>query len=200
MVCDLHVFLAPHLFTFPGGSIGAGLFVGSGNALSNGGPASLLLDFFIIGVMIFNVIYALGELAIMYLISGGFYTYSTRFIDPSRGFAMGWNSVFQWAIVLPLEITVAALNIDFWTTEVNVTVWITLFLVVIVIINIFGVLGYGEEEFWSSALKLAAIVIFLVIGLVLVLGGDPSNGIYDKYWGARLWYDPSAFRNGFKGF
>ena len=44
----------------------------------------------------FNVVYALGEMAMLYPISGGFYTYSVRFIDPSWGFAMGWNYVFQW--------------------------------------------------------------------------------------------------------
>jgi yeast amino acid transporter len=71
-----------------GGSIGAGFFVGSGSALSTGGPASLLIDFVIIGIMMFNVVYALGEMAVMYPVSGGFYTYSTRFIDPSWGFAM----------------------------------------------------------------------------------------------------------------
>jgi amino acid transporter len=38
-----------------GGSIGAGFFVGSGSALSTGGPASLLIDFIIIGIMMFNV-------------------------------------------------------------------------------------------------------------------------------------------------
>lgn len=47
----------------------------------------------------FNVVYALGELAIMYPVSGGFYTYSVRFIDPSWGFAMGWNYVFQWVSI-----------------------------------------------------------------------------------------------------
>lgn len=71
-----------------GGSIGAGFFVGSGSALSTGGPGSLLIDFLIIGIMMFNVVYALGEMAVMYPVSGGFYTYSTRFIDPSWGFAM----------------------------------------------------------------------------------------------------------------
>ena len=76
-----------------GGSIGAGFFVGSGSALTTGGPASLLICFSIIGVMIFNVVYALGELAVMYPVSGGFYTYSIRFIDPSWGFAMGYNYV-----------------------------------------------------------------------------------------------------------
>ena len=90
-------------------------------------------------------------------------------------------------------------------------------MVAIVIINVFGVLGFAEEEFWASILKLAAVVIFMFIGLILgecssytgmrdnfdtvstVLGGGPSNGIYSEYWGARLWYDPGAFKNGFKG-
>lgn len=78
--------------------------------------------------MMFNVVYALGELAILYPISGGFYTYSVRFIDPSWGFAMGWNYVFQWAIVLPLELVVAGLTIRFWDTDgsVHVAVWVSL--------------------------------------------------------------------------
>lgn len=150
-------------------------------------------------VMMFNVVYALGELAVMYPVSGGFYTYSTRFIDPSWGFAMGWNYVFQWAIVLPLELVVAGMTVRYWGVDINVGIWITVFLVVIIIINIFGVLGYAEEEFWASMLKLCTIVIFLIIGLVCVLGSGPSNGLYSEYWGARLWYDPGAFANGFKG-
>jgi len=183
-----------------GGSIGAGLFVGSGNALSKGGPASLLICFGLIGIMMFNVVYALGELAVMYPVSGGFYTYSTRFIDPSWGFAMGWNYVFQWAIVLPLELTVAGITVEYWNANVHIGIWITIFFLIIVLINVFGVLGYAEEEFWSSCLKLTAIVIFMIIALVLVCGGGPERGIYHEYWGARLWYDPGAFRHGFKGF
>ncbi|RII10283.1 hypothetical protein CUC08_Gglean006273 [Alternaria sp. MG1] len=185
-----------------GGSIGAGFFVGSGGALSRGGPASVLIDFSIMGVMIFNVVYALGELAVMYPVSGGFYTYSTRFIDPSWGFAMGWNYVFQWAIVLPLELLVAGLTIHYWegAQGVNVAVFITVFWVFIVLINIWGTLGYAEEEFWSSCIKLGATIVFMIIALVLVLGGGPSNGMYSEYWGARTWYDPGAFNNGFKGF
>ncbi|KAF2683292.1 amino-acid permease inda1 [Lentithecium fluviatile CBS 122367] len=183
-----------------GGSIGAGFFVGSGSALANGGPGSLLIDFLIMGVMIFNVVYALGELAVMYPISGGFYTYSTRFIDPSWGFAMGWNYVFQWAIVLPLELTVAGLTVEYWEAGVPIAVWITLFWLFIIIINAWGTLGYAEEEFWSSCLKLSATVIFMIIALVCVLGGGPDNGRYNEYWGARYWYNPGAFKNGFKGF
>ncbi|KAH7356188.1 amino acid permease-like protein [Pyrenochaeta sp. MPI-SDFR-AT-0127] len=185
-----------------GGSIGAGFFVGSGSALARGGPATLLIDFSLMGVMIFNVVYALGELAVMYPVSGGFYTYSTRFIDPSWGFAMGWNYVFQWAIVLPLELVVAGITVQYWpgAKGVSLAVFITVFWLFIVIINVFGTLGYAEEEFWSSCLKLSAVVIFMIIALILVLGGGPSSGKYSEYWGARTWYDPGAFQNGFKGF
>ena len=148
------------------------------------------------------VVYALGELAVMYPVSGGFYTYSTRFIDPSWGFAMGWNYVFQWAIVLPLELTVAGFTIDYWKPGVSVAVWITLLWLFIIFINIFGTLGYAEEEFWSSCLKLSATIIFMIIALVCVLGGGPSKGLYSEYWGARLWHVDGlpAFKNGFKGF
>ncbi|ROW06857.1 hypothetical protein VMCG_04054 [Cytospora schulzeri] len=183
-----------------GGSIGAGFYVGSGGALSTGGPGSLLIDFLLIGIMMFNVVYALGEMAVIYPVSGGFYTYSTRFIDPSWGFAMGWNYVFQWAIVLPLELTVCGLTVQYWNPNISVAVWITVFLVLIIIVNVFGTIGYAEEEFWSSCLKLAATVAFMLIALALVLGGGPATGRYGQYWGARLWHDPGAFKNGFRGF
>ena len=198
-----------------GGSIGAGFFVGSGSALTSGGPGSLFICFLITGVMIFNVVYALGELAVMYPVSGGFYTYSVRFIDPSWGFAMGWNyvsgfsylqshanacQVLQWAIVLPLELTVCSFTVQYWNKDISVAVWITIFWVFIIIVNVFGTLGYAEEEFVSSCFKLAATVIFMIVAVVLICGGGPSGGLYDEYWGARLWYDPGAFQNGFRGF
>ncbi|KAM0252858.1 hypothetical protein ACHAQJ_007487 [Trichoderma viride] len=183
-----------------GGSIGAGFFVGSGGALSKGGPASVLICFLLIGFMVFNVVFALGELAIMYPVSGGFYTYATRFIDPSFGFAVGWNYFFLWVVVLPLELTVCGLVIQYWNQDISVGVWITIFWVAIILINIFGSIGYAEEEFWSAVIKLSATVIFMIISFVLVLGGGPSRGKFSSYVGAHYWYDPGAFRNGFRGF
>ena len=112
---------------------------------------------------------------------------------------MGYNYVFQWAIVLPLELVVAGLTVNYWGADVNVAVWITVFLIAIIIINIFGVLGYAEEEFWVAILKLGTVIVFMIMALIFVLGGGPSNGWYDEYWGARLWYQPGALADGFKG-
>jgi yeast amino acid transporter len=71
--------------------IGTGLFVTSGAALSNGGAASLVIAFIIIGVLMFCTVQALGELAVLFPVSGSFSAYSTRFLDPAWGFAMGWK-------------------------------------------------------------------------------------------------------------
>lgn len=108
--------------------------------------------------------------------------------------------VFQWIIVLPLELTVVSFTVQYWNKDVSVAVWITIFWVFIIFINVFGTLGYAEEEFVSSLFKLLATIIFMVVAVVLICGGGPSSGIYDEYWGARLWYDPGAFQNGFRGF
>ncbi len=83
------------------------------------GPGSLLIDFLITGIMMFNVVYGLGELAVMYPVSGGFYTYDTRFIDPTWGFAMGWNYVMQWAVVLPLELVVCSMTVAYWNQDIS---------------------------------------------------------------------------------
>lgn len=131
-----------------GGSIGTGLFIGSGGALRRGGPAALVIDWTIMGIMLLNTCQAIGEMAIMYPVSGGFYTLVSRFVDPSWGFAMGWNYVFQWAVVLPLELVAAAFTMQFWDSDgvVPTAVYITLFMLLVVIVNVFGSLGFAEDK------------------------------------------------------
>ncbi|KAG6836723.1 hypothetical protein H0H93_004386 [Arthromyces matolae] len=99
-----------------GGSIGTGLFVGSGAALNVGGPAGVIICWILMGIMLINVTQAnrtqaLGEMCILYPVSGAFYTLANRFLDPTFAFAMGWNYYLQWAVVLPLEITVAGTTV-----------------------------------------------------------------------------------------
>lgn len=110
------------------------------------------------------------------------------------------SQVIQWIIVLPLELTVVSFTVAYWNKDISVAVWITIFWVFIIFVNVFGTLGYAEEEFVSAIFKLGATVVFMFIAVVLVCGGGPDNGIYNEYWGARLWYDPGAFQNGFRGF
>ncbi|KAG9253252.1 amino acid permease-domain-containing protein [Emericellopsis atlantica] len=178
-----------------GGSIGTGLFVASGRALAAGGPASLLLAFSIIGAMLYCTCQALGELAVIFPVAGSFSSWATRFLDPSWGFAMGWNYAMQWLTVLPLEIIAASLTIGYWDEALKRAIFVTLFLFVIIAINLFGIKGYGEAEFIFSIIKVIAVISFILLGIVLNCGGTPDRG----YIGGEFWHQPGAFNNGFKG-
>ncbi|KAJ8082393.1 Amino-acid permease inda1 [Marasmius tenuissimus] len=182
-----------------GGSIGTGLFVGSGNALRLGGPAGVLIAWILIGAMLINVTQALGEMSIVFPVSGGFYTLSDRFIDSGFAFAMGWNYVLQWIVIVPLEVSVAATTVRYWGDAVPVAALITIFWLVLIFVCLFGTLGFAEEEFWSSCLKLFVVILFVIIGIICICGGGPSNGEYTSYLGGKHWQDPGAFANGFKG-
>ncbi|EPS36453.1 hypothetical protein H072_10032 [Dactylellina haptotyla CBS 200.50] len=182
-----------------GGSIGAGLFVGSGSALHAGGPASLVIDFTIIGIMLLFTVHALGELAVMYPINGAFYTYSVRFIDPAWGFAMGINYAFNWLIVLPFELVASSITLQFWSDKLpNQGIFIAIFLILVIVINIFGVRGYGEVEFVLGTVKVIAILGFILLAIIINCGGVPTDN--RGYIGGKYWVEPGAFRNGFKGF
>lgn len=178
-----------------GGSIGTGLFVASGRALSDGGPASLLIAFSLIGFMLYCTVHALGEMAVLYPVAGSFSAYSTRFLDPAWGFAMGWNYAMQWLIVFPLEIIAASITIDFWNETLDHAIFVTIFLFLIITINLFGVKGYGEAEFFFSIVKVIAVIAFIILGIIINCGGGPDG----SYIGGKFWRDPGPFNSGFKG-
>lgn len=112
--------------------------------------------------MLYCTVHALGEMAVLFPVAGSFSAYSTRFLDPAWGFAMGWNYALQWLAVLPLEIIAASITINFWAGEkYDHAIFVTVFLVVIVCINLFGVKGYGEAEFCFSMIKVVAVVGYM---------------------------------------
>lgn len=129
--------------------------------MSTGGPASVLIAYALIGCMLFCTVHALGEMAVLFPVAGSFAHYSTRFIDPAWGFAMGWNYALQWLIVLPLEIVAASITVDYWQSNISNAAWVAIFWAVIVSINLFGVKGYGEAEFVFSLIKVIAVIGFM---------------------------------------
>jgi len=172
-----------------GGTIGTGLFVGSGEALNQGGPIGLLFGYSIMGVVVYSMMVALGEMVTMFPVTGAFVHYTSRFVDPALGFAIGWNYWFSFAVTLPTEITAAGIVIKYWNQDVNVAVWITIFLVATTTVNFFGVKWYGEAEFFCSAVKVSAIVGLIILGIILDLGGGPNH---DRV-GFRYWISPGPF-------
>lgn len=177
-----------------GGCVGSGLLIVSGKSLATGGPAGVLIGWAIVSSFLYCVMQALLELSAAFPVSGAFATYATRFIDPSFGFAAGWNYAMFWVVVLPLELVAASLSIDFWHSSIPSVVWVAVFYVVIIALNLFGTAGFEYFELSASVVKLLGIVGFDILAIVLICGGGKSGFI-----GARNWTSPGPFAHGFKG-
>ncbi|KAH6690312.1 amino acid permease [Plectosphaerella plurivora] len=186
------------IFIALGGSIGAGLFVGSGGALAAGGPMSLVLNFALVGFGVTCTMGALGELAAAFPVAGSFYTYATMFVSEAWGFTMGWNFVFNWLIIFPFELTCIASQIRFWKEDIHPAIIVTPILFGLILTSFAGSKWYGEIEHAFGIAKAMAISVFIILAFLIIGGGvssDPRQGTGDMYW-----RDGQAFRNGFVGF
>ena len=165
-----------------GGSIGTGLFVALGESLSAAGPGGTMVAYLAIGVMIYFVMMGLGEMGAYMPISGSFETYGEKFIDPAFGFAMGWNYWYYWAITIATELVAASMVVKFWLPEADTLVLNTLFMILLVALNLLSVKAYGESEYWFAGIKVITIIVFLIVGTLMITGimGGKAAGM--EYW------------------
>lgn len=153
-----------------GGSIGTGLFLASGTAISTAGPGGALIAYAAVGIMVYFLMTSLGELATFMPDSGSFNTYAARFVDPALGFAMGWNFWYNWAVTIAAELAAATVLIKYWFPDSSSMLWSLLFLVLIFALNVLSVKGYGESEYWFAIIKVATVIIFLAVGVLMIFG------------------------------
>ncbi|MUU73049.1 MULTISPECIES: amino acid permease [Pseudarthrobacter] len=152
-----------------GSAIGAGLFLGSGAGVQAAGPA-VLISYLVAGTLIILVMWALGEMAAANPNSGAFSVYAERALGKTAGATIGWLWWLQLVVVIAAEaLGAAALLFSVWPV---IPVWALalVFMVVFTGINLAGARNFGEFEFWFAILKVAAIVLFLAVGAVLLLG------------------------------
>jgi GABA permease len=162
-----------------GGVIGAGLFVGSGVVIKSAGPAAVL-SFAITGLLVVLVMRMLGEMAVALPAVGSFYEYARlAWRDQPRfgelaGFLTGWMYWYFWVIVVALEAVAGAGLVHFWLPDQPAWLISLALLVILTLTNLISVRSYGEFEFWFASIKVAAIVVFLMLAGVYVLGLWPG--------------------------
>ncbi|KAK7741851.1 hypothetical protein SLS53_004918 [Cytospora paraplurivora] len=151
---------------------------------------------FLSGTMIWSVSQSIGEMAVMYPLPSAFVQWTNKFVDPAAGFALGWCYWFQYWITIANELAGLVTVLNFWTTSVPKAVWITVFLVVIVLINIGAVNWFAEVEVVFASIKFGWIFVVIITMIVISAGGAPKGGPI----GFRYWNSTHGFTHGFKGF
>lgn len=200
------------------GTIGTGLFLGTGSSLARGGPASMLICYTIIGFIVYVTLLLLGEMATQYPVAGSFGTYCTRFFSPSYGFALAWNYWFNDAVSVAGDLTAAQLVMSYWTDwhpwAIGVIFWVFLVGINAVHVRAYGELGgltvvllyapgvidgltHRLTEYWLASLKVIAIIVFIILGILVNVGVNQEH----RYIGGENWRIPGApFVGGFGGF
>ena len=160
-----------------GGAIGTGLFLGAGARLELAGPA-LAIVYLACGAFSFLILRALGELVMYRPTSGSFVSYAREFLGERGSFVAGWMYYLNWAMTGIVDITAVALYMRYWGTFADVPQWVFALgaLAFVGAMNMVAVKWFGEMEFWFSLVKVGALVLFLIIGLVLLVGGHGVSG------------------------
>jgi L-asparagine transporter-like permease len=153
-----------------GGSIGTGLLLGSGAAIEIAGPAAIL-SFLVAAFINWTVAMALGELACAHPAAGSFGVYGDLYLNSFAGFIARAGYWLGLALAIGAEMIAAATYMSAWFPAVASYVWIVVFAVVLLVINLRSVGSYGRVEFWLSMIKVATILAFIAIGAALLLGG-----------------------------
>ena len=170
------------------GTIGTGLFLGSGRNLSESGPLGALLGYTIVGLAVSPVVMGVGEMGALIPLSGGVIRYIEYFVDPALSFADGWNLVYAHLVGIPAEIVAASVLVQFWIT-VNNAIWITMFSVLMLITGVSFVRIYGELEFFFSTLKILLVIGINIMALVITCSGGPDQ----EPIRFRYWHNPGPF-------
>ncbi|WP_034279233.1 D-serine/D-alanine/glycine transporter [Alkanindiges illinoisensis] len=187
-----------------GGAIGTGLFMGSGKTISLAGP-SIIFIYMIIGLMVFFVMRALGELLLSNLQYKSFVDMAYDLLGPWAGFFTGWTYWLCWVSICIADLTAIVNYLTFWLPEgtqftplggAAISAGCVLFLMGL---NLLTVKLFGEVEFWFALIKIVAIVALICAGLYMVLTAftSPSGSVASL---SNLWTDGGMFPNGLKGF
>src|SRR5579883_836457 len=162
-----------------GGAIGTGLFLGSGLAVSYAGPA-VIVSYALAGFMALVMILSLSEMAVVHPTAGSFGTYAEMYLNPWAGFVVRYTYWVAQVIAVGGESVAAGIYMQYWFPNVPVWAWALGFCAVMLYLNSRSVTSFGTVESWLAAIKVAAIVVFIILGIANIVGiGRPAIGLHN---------------------
>lgn len=181
-----------------GGTIGTGLFMGSGKSISTAGP-SIIFAYLSIGFMLFFVMRAMGEILLSDLSYNSFSDFAADLLGPWAGFFTGWTYWFCWVVTIVAEIVAINSYLQFWFPQFSILNSAMICVLFFLMLNIATVRLFGEMEFWFAIIKIIAILALIFCGSILVfLNYTGSNGAPASL--NNLWQYGGWFPKGINGF
>lgn len=180
-----------------GGTIGSGLFMGATSTIKWAGP-SVLLAYAFVGVVLYGVMRALGEMIYISPGTGSFADYGAKYIHPLTGYLVKWSNVFQFIIVGISDIIAMTQYLNYWWP--NLPDWLSgiVMIIFLTLANLASAKAYGRLEFWFAMIKVVTIIVMIIIGLLVIVVGLGNH--WHPVGISNLWSHGGFFPNGLKGF
>ncbi|WP_373745595.1 amino acid permease [Weissella soli] len=180
-----------------GGTIGVGLFMGSTSTIKWTGP-SVMLAYAFVGVILYLVMRALGEIVYVNPTTGSFADYATNYIHPVAGWLTAWSNIFQFIVVGISEIIAVGAYLDYWWPSIPHWVSGVIAIVLLALANLTSVKAYGALEFYFALIKVVTIIVMIILGLLVIFLGLGNN--WQPVGLSNLWSHGGFFTGGVKGF
>jgi D-serine/D-alanine/glycine transporter len=179
-----------------GGTIGTGLFLGSGRAIQQAGP-SIIFAYLIVGIAVFFVMRALGELLLSKSGYQSFTDIAHDYLGPRAAFVTGWTYWFCWIMTAMADVIAVGVYVQYWY---DIPQWVPAIICLIILLgfNLLTVKLFGELEFWFAIIKVITILALIATGVILlVIGFKTDAGVVTVQ---NLWAHDGLFPNGVTGF
>ncbi len=180
-----------------GGAIGVGLFMGSTSTIKWTGP-SVILAYALVGVLLYIIMRALGEMLYVNPGTGSFASFATEYVHPMAGYLAEWSNVIEYIIVGMSEVVAATEYLNYWWP--NLPDWSAGLVVIFFLTaaNLLSAKTYGTLEFYFSMIKVVTIILMIILGMLIIVFGIGHHGIPIGF--SNLWSHGGFFPGGFKGF
>lgn len=159
-----------------GGTIGTGLFLGVGDSIHRAGP-SVILIYIIVGIFLFLLMRALGELIMSDLNKHTYIDFIEQYLGKNIGFITGYLYWLSWITLGMAETTALGIYFKYWFPTLKPWIPGIITIVALLIINLISAHVFGNLEFSFAIIKIITIVAFVLLILyLLITGGKTSFG------------------------
>ncbi|KAI0153865.1 amino acid permease/ SLC12A domain-containing protein [Pestalotiopsis sp. NC0098] len=194
---QFHRSFSPRKVISLGSNIGSGVFIATGKALAQGGPANMVIAYLMVCSCVWAVLQSLSEMTIAFPVSGSYIDYVDRWVDPALAFGAGFAEWLAWTAIVASEAQFFDILLRYWVPDsFPAAASFSIFLGVLIIIFVLPNRGFAWFEYVTSIIKIFLFLIIILLSLALVLGAGPEGHVHH----GETWTELSPFLNGFSGF
>lgn len=154
--------------------VGGSFFLGSSIAMRAAGPA-IIIAYMIGGGLVYFILSALSELTVADSAPGSFRTFAERAFGKGAGFITGWIYWIGMILAMSSEAIAVSVLLQQWVDWLPMPLLGSFVIISVTFANLLGAKRLSRLESGLAAIKIFAVVAFIITALLLIFGILPES-------------------------